>query len=73
MQSALRFLHCFLNRQLKIDIGKAAPRDSIISYVYFIGQCFELRICLFFENNNLKKNTILFVAETWKVIVKESF
>ena len=26
----------------------------MISYVYFIGQCFELRFCLFYENNNLK-------------------
>ena len=26
----------------------------MISYVYYIGQCFELRICLFYENNNLK-------------------
>ena len=26
----------------------------MISYVYFKFQCFELRICLFYENSNLK-------------------
>ena len=38
----------------KIDIGKTDSRDSMISYVYYIGQYFVLRICLFYENNNLK-------------------
>ena len=31
---------------IKQDVGKTDPRDSMISYVYYIGQCFELRICL---------------------------
>ena len=31
------------DRKLKIDIGKTDPRDGMVSYVYYIGQCFELR------------------------------
>ena len=34
----------------KVDNGKTDP--SMNFYVYYIGQCFELRIGLIYENNN---------------------
>ena len=47
---------------------KADPKDSLISlYVYSIGQCFELRICLFYENTNFKKKCNSFVQEFQKL------
>ena len=53
----IKFLHRCL--AVEIDFGKTDPRDSMISYIYFIGQCFEFNICLFYEINNLKSVILL--------------
>ena len=56
----MKLFYCCLTA--KIDIGKTDLGDSMISNVYFKGQCFDLGICLYHEKNNVKNAIILHIS-----------
>ena len=44
----------------------------MISYVYFIGQCFKFRICLYYVSNNLKNAILLYGSSEVQKLEKQS-